>query len=358
MSDSSYFDLIARYLPTPIPTLREFSITVNYGAGALELPSGIGNNYFSHVKKLHLEDVSSFRASHPIPHVTELVWTVGSRGGVVPLAGLLDMMQQLPGLERVEIAFRIPPWDRRNEPAPHVVTHPHLQRMSLRRWSGEAPHILEFLKLPNLTSLDVDMVRRSPESFPILPVTSFDQNLPNLSELIEIEVHAHDRPRRVTFRSPRAVLQYCAVGQVLGEQPYRHDRKLLGGLPLGSVRKLIIRSDEWTYAPEVAWMVCLVRDLGSLEDLELRGQCGCLLRYLRRMMVRGYPLPRIKTITVHSGRTGIRQALRLKDTADGLGLGIIVTCTPDPGVPDGDDRDEDGASEDWNWVENWGGGSD
>ena len=350
MRDSPDFHLIARYLPAPIPTLREFSITVGFREGALEVPSGIRSDYFSHVKKLHLNEIQSFRAPHAFPNVTELVWTVGSSGGI-PIAGLLDTIEQLPELELVEITFTAPLYHYKTEPPPHVVTLPHLQRMTLRRWNDGIPNILEFLKLPNLTSLDMDMVRRWAGFFPILPVTSFDEKLPNLSGLTEIEIHAHDKPRRIIFRSPQAVLECRAIGQVLGEQAYRHDRQLLGDIPLRFVRKLVIGLDKWTYIAEAAWVICLMRELESLEDLEIRGHCGCLLRYLRRLMMRGSPLPRIKTLTVHSGGTGRRQAFRLKDVMDGLGLGTIVTCITDPGVLDEDDLDEDGLSEDWDWIE-------
>ena len=359
MRDSSDFHLIAHHLPPPIPTLREFSITANGEEDVLEVPSDIDNGYFSHVKKLHLKEMPSFRAPHAFPHVTELVWVVDSRNEI-SIAGLLDTMGQLTELERVEIMFRRPPRHPNTEPVPHVVTLPHLQRMSLRLryWSGGFSHILEFLRLQNLTSLDVDMGWRSSRPSSILPVTSFDEKLPNFSEPTEIEVHAHGRPHRVIFRSPQAVLQYQSIGRILGEQPYHHDRKLLGGPPLGSVRKLIVVLDESAYGPEVAWVVCLMRELESLEDLEIRGQCGCLLRYLRRMMMREYPLPHIKTLAVHSGGTGIRQALRLEEVMDGLGLGTIVTCTPDPRVPDDDDWNADGSSEHWNWIEDWGGNGD
>ena len=358
MRESSDFHLIVHHLPTPIPTLRDFSIIAIGEEDALEVPSDIGNDFFSHVKKLHLKDMPSFRAPHTFPNVTELVWIVDSRNGI-PIVGLLDTMGQLPKLERVEIKFMSSPRRLNAEPAPHVVTLPHLQRMSLRLryWGGGIPHILEFLKLQNLTSLDVDVEWKSSRPSSILPVTSVDEKLPNFSEPTEIEVHAHGRPHRVIFRSPRAVLQYQS-SQVLGEQPYHHDRKLLGDPPLGSVRKLIVVLDELAYGPEVAWVVCLMRELESLEDLEIRGQCGCLLRYLRRMMMREYPLPHIKTLTVHSGGTGIRQALRLRDVLDGADLGTVVTCTPDPGVPDDDDWNADGSSEHWNWMEDWGGNSD
>jgi hypothetical protein len=71
-------------------------------------------------------------------------------------------------------------------------------------------------------------------------------------------------------------------------------------------------------------------------------------------MVRGDILLGIKTLTVRSGTYEIRQALRLKEVADGLGLGIIVTCILDPRVSedaDGWSSDADGLSEVWGWSD-------
>jgi hypothetical protein len=80
---------------------------------------------------------------------------------------------------------------------------------------------------------------------------------------------------------------------------------------------------------EDVWLVGLLRDLGSLEHLELEGYCGGTLRRLRRLMMGKDIILGIKTLTVRSGTYGMRQAMRLRDIADGLGLGIDVTCIPD-----------------------------
>jgi hypothetical protein len=94
VNDSSDFSQIAQYLPNPIPTLRAFTIIGHFGLDALELSPGIGNDYLLHVKKLQLEDISSFRAPHAFPHVTKLGWFVHSyRGASIQLAGLLDTLE-------------------------------------------------------------------------------------------------------------------------------------------------------------------------------------------------------------------------------------------------------------------------
>ena len=80
---------------------------------------------------------------------------------------------------------------------------------------------------------------------------------------------------------------------------------------------------------EDVWLVRLLRDLGSLEYLELEGYCGGTLRHLRRLMMGRDIHLGINTLIVRSGAYEIRQAVRLKDVAEGLGLGINVTCISD-----------------------------
>ena len=98
------------------------------------------------------------------------------------------------------------------------------------------------------------------------------------------------------------------------------------------------------------WVVRLLNDLGLLEHLELRGRCGYALRCLRRVFMRRVPSIDIQTLAVHSiFGYEIRQALRLKDAVDGLGLGINVTSIREPSVRGDEpwDAEEDGASQSW-----------
>jgi hypothetical protein len=353
VNDSSDFRRIEQYLQNPIPTLHKFTIESS-GSDTLELPSGIGNSPFMHVKELQLEDISSFRATRAFSQVTKLTWHVGPRGGgPVQLSGLLATLEQLPVLE-VDLVFRTSQ-DTAIDRSPRAVTLSHVQRMSLCRSEDSKagiPSILDYLTLPNLTSLVVDAVPEFPRSFPILPAISkfFGEHLPTLAELPEMEVYMHGETGRVNFRGPsQAMLGYRVVGQPLGETPYRHDRRHWGGLPLHSVRRLTVTLYRRAKGVGDVWLVRLLRDLSSLEHLELGGYCGDILRRLRRLMMRRDILLRIKTLTVRSGAYGIRQAMRLKDVADGLGLEIIVACIPDPEVSDIEGRtpDADGLSEGW-----------
>jgi len=352
MADPSDFHRVGHYLGSPIPTLRKFSIITFSGPDTLGPPSS-GTDYkcLLHVKKLRLEGMPSFRTPCAFPHVTELKWHVRSvADDLIQVVGLLDTMEQLPMLERVEIVARIYQPYVMSDPVPQVVTLPHVQRMTLRCPSKGIPHILQYLKLPNLTSLLVDAPRGYRRSFPTLPVGSFGEHLPNFTELLDTEVYTCNKYGRVTFRGRQASFEHFAHGYSL-VTPYRHDRKLWGDLPLHSIRRLIIKIAGLGENEADRWLVGLLRDLGSLEHLGFEGYCGRALRRLRQVMKRRGPLPRIKTVTVRSGADEIRQAQRLKDVSDGLGMGTNVTCIPDPEILDTGYWEEDGMSEDWDWSD-------
>jgi hypothetical protein len=346
VAHSSDFNQVAQYLPNPIPTLHKFTI-ISSGLNILELPSGIGIDHFMHVRELELEDFSSFQAPCAFPRVTKLIWRMSPPDGdPVQLLVLLNTLERLPVLEEAHLDFQISLYPH---PRPHVVTLPRLRRMSLRcskDWRVEIPRILEFLKLPGLTSLVVDAAPELPTPF---PATSFGEHLPTLAELPEMEVYIPGGVGRVRFRSPsQAVLDYRAIGEPSGRAAYSYDRWFWGGLPLHSVRRLVVKlgkRDDWV---DVVWLVCLLRDLRSLEHLEFEGRGGRVLRRLRRLLMRRDIHLRIKTLTVRSAVHDTHQVMRLKDVADGLGLEIIVTRLPDPEVvSDGWSLDEDSPSEGW-----------
>jgi hypothetical protein len=304
-----------------------------------------------HVKELELEDIPSFRAPRAFPHVTKLTWHVGPEyGAPVELPGLLDTLEQLPVLEEVDLIFR-ESRDTTTGTSLRAVTLPHVQRMSLHCSKDQEmgiPRILQFLKLPKLTSLLVYTEPKFSSPFPALPITSFGEYLPNLAELPEMEVYTNIGTGRVCFRSPsQAMLDYWVIAQSLGEATYHHHRRLWGGIPLHSVRRLTATVNVWAEGVDEVWLVRLLRELGSLEHLELKGYCGFALRRLRRLMLRRDILIGIKTLTVCSGTYDIRQAMRLKDVVDDLGLEIVVTCTTAPDMLDTGEWPSDGDSEDW-----------
>jgi len=316
---------IANYVRTTVPTIPKLSIIAVSSLTTLDIPS----KRFPYVKTLRLEGISSFLAPHSFPHITELTWHVGSHNcSPIQLAELLDTLGRLPTLEKVYLNFQTNRYIMA-DPAPPIATLPHVYQMSLSCSEGEnagIPYILDFLELPNLTSLVIDTPPTLPW-FSILPNISFGKHLPTLAELPEMGVYTCAGYGQVTFRGPsQASLEYHAHARPLGKLSYYRDRTVWGSLPLHSVRRLVVGMADFTEGVEDVWLVSLLRDLDSLEHLELEGQCGFVLRRLCQMMVQGDPLPDMKTLTVRSGAYGRRRALRLRDVADELGLGIIVTC--------------------------------
>ena len=100
------------------------------------------------------------------------------------------------------------------------------------------------------------------------------------------------------------------------------------------------------------WLVDILKELDFLELLELRGDCGMVLRRLRRRLVRGDMRINIKTLIVRGGEYAKSQALKFESAKDDLGLqNMTVTHIPDPearesvqdpDIESTDDEDRDG----------------
>ena len=328
--DSVGFGRLARHLGNPIPTLNEFSIVgVGYG---LTIPSDIRNDYFLSVKKLRLVQVSFLRAPRAFPHVTELVWIVKPRM-FSPVPSLVDTMVELSALERVEIVFEV--FYTPITPA-HLVTLPNVQRMSLHCFEGEIPGFLEFLELPNLTSLVVAGVQRPPQSSAVLPAIPFGENLPNFVELPEMEVAMYNQQRRISFRSAsQATLDYYLEPSSLVQLRWGSYHELWGGLPVDSIRRVVMETDTETTYGDGRCIVNLLADLRLLERLEFRSRCGHTPRYLHKMIKEGLNFSEMQTLTVYFGHErNAHRVHRLQDVADGLSSGISVTWTKDSEISD------------------------
>jgi hypothetical protein len=73
MNGSPDLDQIAAHLRYPIPTLQSLEIlTDKRQLRTLELPSGLRDGLFLHLKKLSLNGISSFHGFEAFPHITEL----------------------------------------------------------------------------------------------------------------------------------------------------------------------------------------------------------------------------------------------------------------------------------------------
>ena len=320
----------------PIPTLRSFEIyTDNLLMHHLELPSGIGEDLFLHLKKLRLDGILSLIGPQTFPHITELSLSISS-SCQNSISALLGTLEQLPGLEKVHAAFESY-WDSGTH-STGVVTLPCVQEMYLsipdygcRNDSAVIPLILQHLKFPKLTSLTVD----SPSSFlfgpSILPVAFFSEHLPNYFELPEVRIDTTASSGKIVFRSPSQAVITFHTGVLMA---YKRERQFWGDLPVSSVRRVTVVLVDPEFGVEDRWLVGMFRELIYLDLLELGGDCGWVLRCLRRRVARGAVWLGIRTLVVRGGEYARRQALKLESVKGDLaGLqDTTVTYIQDPEV--------------------------
>jgi len=344
------------HLHYPIPTLHVFRIIADpLRLRTLAFPSDIQNPFFLHSRRLEIEGVSAFRGYQTFPHVTELTLETNPYLSM-PMDSFLSVLEQLLVLERVSIKFRT---DLYTDPIPHMVTLPHAQEMSLSASSRAGmpvriPHILEFLRLPSLTSLRLRAMPKLVTFRPIFPVMTFDEHLPNFVELPELQVRLGTSSGEVTFQSAsQATLEYL-TGQLSSFD--RHERILWRELPLHSVRKL---TANMAFAPsdqELEWLIGLLRHLKSLKELELCGKSNAVLGWLRHYMAREATSFHIQTLTVRYGGEGYlrRRAFMWKGLFEADGVNVTVICIPEPGVHEEESEEErgtkidgDGSSDEW-----------
>ena len=348
MEKSSGLGEITEHLRGPIPTLRSLEICGQHYL--LEFSSGLWEGLFRHLNTISFHTIPSFLGPQTFPHITELFLYPNTPfyGSVVTL---LNTLERLPGLVKVSARFG---WNWSREfNFPRIVTLPCVQEMHLfsftadRSGSVEAiPPILRFLKLPKLTSVTLRSRFSSGTIHPILPVTSFGEQLPNYVELPELRIDTAPHSGTAVFQSPsQAVLTYH-TGPLWR---YRQDRLLWGNLPLSSVRRVTAVLVDPALGDEDVWLVNMLRDLDFLELLELGGDCGWVLQRLRRRLERAAMRIDIKTLVVRGGEHARRQALKFESVKSGLGLqNMTVTYILDAEVDEGLEQDSgssDGISE-------------
>jgi hypothetical protein len=365
VNHSADFDRIATHLHHPIPTLRSLEIIArSQRPRILELPSNLRDGLFLYLKKLCLNGISSFRGLQTFPHITELLLYTNAYLKITNIT-LLVALGQLPGLEKVYITFH-DVWDTGIDPI-GMITLPCVQEIRLSAFHVRVPMIpvavppiLRFLKLPKATSLTV---QQSPSLLPrdlsILPVTSFGEHLPNYVELLDLRIHTAAESGTVVFQSPsQAIFTYRTAAL----RDFKQEARLWGNLPLRSVRRVTaVLGDLVLIGGEDAWLVDLFGKLDFLELLELVGDCGHVLRRLRRRMVWGATWVDIRTPIVRGGEYAKCQAFRFESVKGSLGLDqMTVTYIPDSTVHEGLalDPDAECSNDDEDWDEDYCEGSD
>ena len=310
-----------------------------------------------------MEDLSlgvtpSFRGTQTFPHITELSLSPNLTNPRTSFIPILDALERLPGLVKVHFLFQ-EDWFSEIH-SRNLITLPSVQEMVLcaADISGGLrpsviPPILRFLKLPKATSLVMSSVFPISLDTSILPVTSFSEHLPNYVELPELRIDTTASRGEIVFRSASQATFTYVTGLLCD---YGRERRLWGGLPLSSIRKVTAVLVDPTLGNEDAWLVDVLGEVGSLELLELAGDCGHVLWHLHHRVAQGMLWVDIKALTVRGGEYARTQALKFESTRDDLGLqNMTVTYILDPEVHEGLPQDPDaeslGGDEVWVWNE-------
>ena len=349
------FDQIAEHLCDPIPTLRSLEIRAENRQlhHTLELPSGLREGLFRHLKNLSLNAISSLHGPQTFPHITEL-FLCTNMSSYRPPADFLITLERLPGLVKISVVFQASWYD--NTHSPNTVALPCVQEMHLRSYTinkriAAIPPILQFLELPKATSITLQPASSSNSGFPILPVTFFSERLPNYVELPELRIDTTMSSIEAVFRGPsQAVLTY-KTGSL---RHYGEERRLWGDLPISSVRRVTAVLVD-PFGDEDIWLADMLGEPDFLDLLELGGDCGWVLRRLRRRSVRGIMrICDIKTLIVRGGEYAKSQALKLESVKDDIGRqNMTVTYILDPEAHEPTrDLDSESSSDDDDWDEN------
>ena len=322
VEDSAGFEEVAEILSNPIPTLHSFGIfNKNSQLHTLELPSGLYEGLFLHLKSLYVYGVPSLRGFQTFPHITELSFCTSSSFHT-PLPSLLNSLRLLPGLVKLSMRFQDDWCTTINIPA-DTVTLPRVREVFLSEFSltgstseGAIPHILQYLNLPSTTMLTLQ------SGFPgasicALPISHFAERLPNYRKVPDMFIEVDGvESAKVTFQSPsQAVLVYDTTRL----KYFTREHQLWGGLPLSSVRRVTAVILNPTPGNGL-WLVGLLWMLKELELLKLSGYCGVVLRFLRREMVRGTLSVVIDTLVVDGGESAKGEVRKLEDIKGTIGL--------------------------------------
>ena len=325
--ESHGFSQVIEHLPHPIPTLHSLRVISDEPLDALEFPSDPKYTFCSHMKRLGIVGILGFRECQTFPNITEFTmhmsfpWTIER---------FLNILERFPVLERLFVTFH-----RRLsvDTNPKVVTLPHVQEMKISSFTDveeamQSSSILEYLQLPNLKSLSLQVPPKFVPPLPVFPIPSFGERFPTFAELPEVQVKLGTSVGEATFRSPsQATLEYI-TGPFASYLLYEHWAWIK--FPLLSIRRLIVDVVSPPSDDEVMWLLGLWGDLRHLEDLEIGGECGRALDMLRDG---SDPILSIQTLTLrHCGEYERVQALGLKRALDTAGRNVTLVCIPDPGA--------------------------
>ena len=314
----SHMERIAAHLFEPSPSLRALSIHSRHVGHTLDIPPSFLGGSLPSLRKLLLEDISSFSFPHTFPSVTSLTLHTNVD---IPLdtESLLHTLGRLPSLETLFIEFR-----SRGVPTPvtggRVVSLQNLRTMRLLSTNdmggARMGPILPGLHLPKLEKLDFHSCSTLESIGPCFPL-SFSRLLPNFSELPRAILIPRSWFTEIHFQSERQHTLDIFIGR---PSRFERTREILGGLPLRSVRSLVIEFRDM----DLEWLFGMLRVMEGVEDLEIRGRWTQVLQFWRGSREWELLCPALRNLAVRGEEGAGSDLAAFGDARNGAGLPLTM----------------------------------
>lgn len=315
----SHMERIAANLLESAPSLRALSIRSRHVGHTLDIPPSFLGGSFPSLRKLILEDISSFSGPHTFHSVTSL--TLYTNVDIsLDTTSLLHTLERLPTLETLFIEFR-----SRGMPTSvtghHIVSLQNLRTMTLLSTGdmggARMGPILPGLHLPKLEKLDVHSCSTFECIGPCFPL-SFPSQLPNFSELPRAVLVPRSWFTEIHLQSERQHTLDVFIGRL---SRFEKTRETFGGLPLRSVRSLAIEFHDM----DLEWLFGMLGVMGGVEDLEIRGEWTQVLQLWQGSQEWRRLCPALRNLAVHGGEGAEYDLAEFADARNAIGLPLTVT---------------------------------
>jgi hypothetical protein len=318
LSGRFHAEEIAAHLLEPAPSLRALSIHSRHMGHTFDIPPSFLGGSFPTLRKLLVEDISSFSIPHTFHSVTSL--TLHTNVDIsLDTASLLDTLERLSSLETLFLDIR-----SRGMPTTitgdRVVSLSNLRTMTLLSTNyidgGRIGPILLGLHLPKLEKLDVHSRSALEPSGPCFP-SSFSRLLPTFSEIPRAVLVHMLWFTGIHLQSER---QYTLDITIRRPSRFEKTREILGGLPLRSVRFLTIECCD----VDLDWLIGMLGAMEGVEDLEIRGQWTQVLQFWQESEERMRLCPVLRNLVVHGGGGAEFNLASFADARNGVGLPLTM----------------------------------
>ena len=278
--DQDQLGKIASHFSEPAPNLRTLSIS---GAAQTQvgiiIPPGFFGGDFASLRTLQLTGFSFLREPQHFPQLTR--FDIRSHAHTALRAGgVLEALEQMPSLEFLRVEFcpdHYPPSS--STPTFRFVTLPRLREVQLSPFGGPdagspifTPPLLSALTLPSVERITIGVL--PPTNVVVLP-SSFEEQLPNFAETATVDLRVDPEIFSILFHGLREsgllFKTHCGFQHLFLRDGFR-------GTPFLSVKKMVVTFNPVGDIELEGYVFELLRAMGRLECLEIRGQYVQLLR--------------------------------------------------------------------------------